>query len=152
MCGNIEGVTFEISRQIPGQNTFVTIDKSAFNYDYGDINLKDQKMSISTLCNGNKSLQIKFSVNGTKGQELNSIITTVEELGNGTEGKREYEGKAGAKLIFTNWKVVETPSFLEYMRSGLQISLVAAIDYTASNGDPRNKNSLHHIGGYDGMN
>ena len=55
-CGGIEGVTFEIGRQVPGQNTFVTIHRSPINYEIGDINLKDQKMSLSTLCNGNKSL------------------------------------------------------------------------------------------------
>ena len=86
MCGAIEGVTFEIGRQVPGQNAFITIDRSLISYETGDINLKDQKISLSTLCNGNKSLQIKFSVLGKTGKELNSIITTVEQLGNGTEG------------------------------------------------------------------
>ena len=41
MCGAIEGVTFEIGRQVPGQNAFITIDRSLISYETGDINLKD---------------------------------------------------------------------------------------------------------------
>ena len=37
------------------------------------------------------------------------------------------------------------PSFVDYLRSGWQISLVAAIDYTASNEEPTNPRSLHYI-------
>ena len=34
-------------------------------------------------------------------------------------------------------------SFLDYISGGCQINLVCAIDYTASNGDPRSPKSLH---------
>ena len=37
--------------------------------------------------------------------------------------------------------------FLDYLRGGLQISLIIGIDFTQSNGDPLNVNSLHYIGG-----
>lgn len=39
------------------------------------------------------------------------------------------------------------PSFVDYLRSGWQVSLVAAIDYTASNGTPTEPDSLHYLGG-----
>ena len=41
MCGSIEGVTFEIGRQVPGQNTFVRIDRSPIRYESGEVILKD---------------------------------------------------------------------------------------------------------------
>jgi hypothetical protein len=34
-------------------------------------------------------------------------------------------------------------SFLDYIAGGCQISLIIAIDFTASNGDPRKKGTLH---------
>jgi len=35
--------------------------------------------------------------------------------------------------------------FLDYIRGGTQVSLVVGIDFTGSNGDPKNPNSLHSI-------
>jgi hypothetical protein len=37
------------------------------------------------------------------------------------------------------------PSFVEYLRSGWFINLTVAIDFTASNGEPFEPNSLHKI-------
>ena len=42
--------------------------------------------------------------------------------------------------------MIEAPSFVNYLQGGLRISLAVAIDFTASNGDPRKKDSLHWIG------
>ena len=47
---------------------------------------------------------------------------------------------------FTQVSVFIRPTFLDYLRSGWQISLVGAIDYTASNGNPSNPSSLHFQG------
>ena len=46
-----------------------------------------------------------------------------------------------------SFDVVQKPGFVDYLRSGWQISLVAAIDYTASNGNPSDPSSLHFLGG-----
>ncbi len=43
--------------------------------------------------------------------------------------------------------LVKEYKFLEYLRGGLQISLIIGIDFTASNGDPLTTKSLHYIGG-----
>jgi hypothetical protein len=37
------------------------------------------------------------------------------------------------------------PSMTDYLMGGCEISLIAAIDFTVSNGDPSTPNSLHHI-------
>jgi hypothetical protein len=36
-------------------------------------------------------------------------------------------------------------SFLDYVFGGCEISLAVAIDYTLSNGDPSNPDSLHYF-------
>lgn len=38
---------------------------------------------------------------------------------------------------------------MDYIRGGTQISFTVAIDFTASNGDPRNASSLHYINPYE---
>lgn len=53
----------------------------------------------------------------------------------------------GTTLNISNAQIFMRPSFVDYLRSGWQISLVGAIDYTQSNGNPSNPSSLHYLGG-----
>lgn len=41
--------------------------------------------------------------------------------------------------------VKEKPTFLDYVRGGMQLNLVCAIDFTGSNGVPSRPESLHAI-------
>jgi hypothetical protein len=45
--------------------------------------------------------------------------------------------------------IVEKPTFIEYLRSGWQINLHVAIDFTASNGESSMPTSLHYLGGFN---
>jgi len=58
-------------------------------------------------------------------------------------GKRSY--KNSGILVIKQATVVQVPTFLDYLRGGCEISMVTAIDFTASNGNPQNPSSLHHI-------
>jgi len=42
--------------------------------------------------------------------------------------------------------VADKPDFVNYLRAGWGVSVFGAIDFTASNGDPNNCNSLHYRG------
>ena len=55
-------------------------------------------------------------------------------------------GKGKGTIEFSEFQLIEAPSFVNYLQGGLRISFAVAIDFTASNGDPRTKNSLHWIG------
>jgi hypothetical protein len=62
------------------------------------------------------------------------------------QGKLKHpRGKDKVCGIVTSFapKIVEKPTFMEYVQGGLQIGLCVAIDYTASNGEPSNPASLH---------
>jgi len=41
--------------------------------------------------------------------------------------------------------VARTPSFLEFLYGGCEVSIIFGIDYTGSNGNPTLRNSLHYI-------
>ena len=41
--------------------------------------------------------------------------------------------------------VVSQPTFIDYLRSGMKINLTIGIDFTGSNGDYTQKNSLHYL-------
>ena len=55
-------------------------------------------------------------------------------------------GKGKGTIEFAEFHLIEVPSFLDYLGSGWRISLAVAIDFTISNGNPNNENSLHYLG------
>jgi hypothetical protein len=48
--------------------------------------------------------------------------------------------------------IENNPTMLDYIQGGCELNLIVAVDYTGSNGDPRNPNSLHYTGGGSVMN
>lgn len=48
------------------------------------------------------------------------------------------------ELFIEKFSVIKMPNFMEYLRSGWAINLSCAIDYTASNKEITNKDSLHY--------
>ena len=48
--------------------------------------------------------------------------------------------------IINNSYIYKNPSFLDYIKNGVRIKLSIGIDYTESNLDPSNPNSLHYLG------
>lgn len=48
-------------------------------------------------------------------------------------------------MVFTRLEVKKRHSFLEYVFGGCEIGLSIAIDYTLSNGNPNQPNSLHYL-------
>ncbi|KAM6453094.1 copine-6 isoform 1-T2 [Liasis olivaceus] len=59
------------------------------------------------------------------------------------EKKKHY--KNSGYIGLTQCKIEKVHTFLDYIMGGLQISFTVAIDFTASNGDPRSEYSLHFI-------
>jgi len=60
------------------------------------------------------------------------------------EKKMKKKYKNSGTIHILSCKVVQKPSFLDYIRGGLELAFVVAIDFTASNGDPRTPQSLHY--------
>ena len=61
-------------------------------------------------------------------------------------------GKGNSTIVFNTLEFFQPTSFVDCLRAGWQISFVAAIDYTKSNGDPRSQDSLHYLGTGRGQN
>eukprot|EP01016_Furgasonia_blochmanni_P012050 TRINITY_DN15702_c0_g1_i1.p2 TRINITY_DN15702_c0_g1~~TRINITY_DN15702_c0_g1_i1.p2 ORF type:complete len:140 (+),score=39.26 TRINITY_DN15702_c0_g1_i1:64-483(+) len=65
-------------------------------------------------------------------------------------GQREFDltnpkVKNPGKLKLVEFISYERPEFLDYIRGGLQLNLVVAVDFTGSNGVPTRPDSLHAI-------
>ncbi|XP_044498776.1 protein BONZAI 3-like [Mangifera indica] len=56
-----------------------------------------------------------------------------------------YEKVMKGQLFVDKFIEKEQYSFLDYISSGFELNFMVAVDFTASNGNPRNSNSLHYI-------
>ena len=55
-----------------------------------------------------------------------------------------YEKIPKARFYFDDLYIEKRPSFYDFLRSGWQMSLTVAVDFTGSNGDPADYSSLHY--------
>eukprot|EP00064_Thunnus_orientalis_P017300 superscaffoldBa00003638_g17381 len=126
---------------------------------------KSFKVSLNTLCSGDHERELKCTVwdwdsNG-KHDFIGEFQTTFKEMRAEQEGKQiqwecinpKYQMKKknyrnSGVVILNHCKIIKMYSFLDYIMGGCQIQFTVAIDFTASNGDPRNSCSLHYIHPY----
>ena len=47
--------------------------------------------------------------------------------------------------VISNSQLIKNYTFVDYLKAGIQIGLLIAIDFSESNGDPNNGDSLHYI-------
>ena len=77
---------------------------------------------------------------------LGTATTTLEELTKGRRGlPLEQGGRRPGAVVVENFYEHSEATFLEYVRGGCDISLIVAIDFTASNKAPHHEDSLHRI-------
>uniref|UniRef100_A0A672SFY7 Copine-4 n=1 Tax=Sinocyclocheilus grahami TaxID=75366 RepID=A0A672SFY7_SINGR len=124
---------------------------------------KSFKVSLNTLCSGDHERELKCTVwdwdsNG-KHDFIGEFQTNFKEIKAAMDGKQwecinpKYQVKKknyrnSGMVILTLCKIIKMHSFLDYIMGGCQIQFTVAIDFTASNGDPRNSCSLHYIHPY----
>lgn len=119
-------------------------------------------ISLDKLCRGNLDEPIKLSVwdfdEGSKHDIIGEKVLTVNQLvaavGTGIEMKHpptksKYQKKSykhSGLVIVKSIRVKKNPTevMLEYIAGGLQLNLIVAVDFTGSNGNPRDPRSLHY--------
>ncbi|XP_052780413.1 copine-8-like isoform X2 [Mya arenaria] len=117
-------------------------------------------VSAKTLCNGDHTRLLKIECYDWDSDGSHDFIgeftTTLKDLLNAPKAntmfdvinpkkkakKRNY--KNSGELNVMQCKVEVVPSFLDYLQGGVDMNFTVAIDYTASNGNPREPNSLHY--------
>eukprot|EP00934_Nitzschia_sp_Nitz4_P006407 Nitzschia sp. Nitz4//scaffold178_size73299//10038//12047//NITZ4_005692-RA/size73299-processed-gene-0.23-mRNA-1//-1//CDS//3329539101//6397//frame0 len=67
------------------------------------------------------------------------------------DGEDEIIVEATDDIVILPDVPISRPTFADYVSGGCQLRVIVAIDYTASNGDPRKEQSLHHFS-KEGMN
>lgn len=119
------------------------------------------RVSIANLCEGNDHRLLKISVHRTGGGNTGAVIgetvTTLYALrklaGSTTSGSTEtMEMKPTGKLAVVKMAEEETDTFVDYVQSGrCDFSLICAVDFTSSNGNPAVPNTGHYIAPQGGV-
>jgi len=119
---------------------------------------KPTVMPLRNLNLGDLSMEIVFELwdwNSVSAHDyLGCASTTVQALQ--TAGgkltvpfKKDKRGKADTKnrgsLVINDFQIIHKPTFFEYIAGGLELDILVAVDFTASNEDPKDPKSLHFM-------
>ena len=125
-------------------------------------NWKPFKINMLSLCNGDYERKLKIQVDDydndgshdligsftttMKGLKTAVIEKTVFELINDKKkAKKGNSYKNSGKLLVNMCDIVVEPTFVDYIQGGTAINFSVAVDFTASNGDPKDTRSLHYL-------
>ncbi|MGH0165223.1 UNVERIFIED_CONTAM: hypothetical protein FKN15_048474 [Acipenser sinensis] len=123
---------------------------------------KPFSMPLISLCGGDVDKTIKimcYDYDNDGGHdfigEFTSTVSKMCEAQNTTEiefecinpkkQKKKKSYKNSGIIILKSCKIARDYSFLDYILGGCQLMFTVGIDFTASNGNPQDPSSLHHI-------
>jgi len=150
----------EIHRSV-GNNQFTLVHRTEMVKSNLNPEWKPIKISVRSLTNGEDGRDLRFDVfdwnrNGEH-KLIGSFSTTLEKLRKGPGNQNiydciskekmrkkgsSYENSGTITLHSISFEIV--PSFLDYIHGGTQVNFTVAIDFTGSNGNPNNPDSLHY--------
>lgn len=86
----------------------------------------------------------QYIASGTH-KRLGSVATNLGKFREASSSGKSFDLDAGSKckLVISAVEVKKRESFLDYIFGGCEVGLHIAFDFTQSNGDPADPNSLH---------
>ncbi|KAI8827199.1 KIAA1599 protein-like protein [Fimicolochytrium jonesii] len=116
-------------------------------------------VTIADLCNGDLNRELQFDVldwnkngshtliGGFRARTTDLLAARGKDylLVNPKKQARKKSYVHSGILHVLQFTMEEQPSLLDYLAGGTQLNLCVAVDFTASNGDPRNPSSLHFV-------
>jgi hypothetical protein len=113
------------------------------------------EISISALTQGDFHRAIciqilNFPDDGFPPHEIGGLVLSVNELlrvpntYDIMKSNRNGVNRVVGKLLIESADILHRPSMLDYVLGGCDIGLLVAVDFTLSNGDPKDPKSLHY--------
>jgi len=119
------------------------------------------RISVQKLCNGDYDRPITaecWDWNSSGNDEMmGSAQTSLRELmqprgelslRHWSKKKQALTDKSSGQIVIAESAVAHNFTFLDYVRGGLEVSLIVSVDFTASNGNPASPQSLHFMSPY----
>lgn len=145
-------------------STFTVVHRTEQIFNNVNPCWKPFTIPVSTLCNGDYERVIKidchdYQSNGSH-KTIGEFTTTLRQLTKESRERNTYEVvnatkqrnkpsyKHSGEIILMSAEVKQTYTFVDYIRGGTELLCTIAIDFTSSNGDPRNPQSLHFMDPY----
>ncbi|KAH7351773.1 hypothetical protein KP509_19G013600 [Ceratopteris richardii] len=139
--------------------SFTPVFKTEVKRNTLDPKWKPIKITLQQLCNGDKDYPLKFDCLNFNGNGRHDLIGSLQvslnsiqkyakesaELNLERQSSGTSTNKIHGRIRFHNCNISVRPSFLDYLHSGYELSFLVAIDFTASNGIPSQRDSLHYI-------
>ncbi|CAD8198403.1 unnamed protein product [Paramecium octaurelia] len=126
--------------------------------DMASIKWKQIQCHAQRLCNGDYSIKLKVELwdykKSGKHKYIGETQLCINELIEANKAKKilqkEFMSKSQTNqslgiLQIDRFSIISNYTFLDYCAGGQQINLMLAIDFTASNEESQNPNSLHHL-------
>jgi len=140
-------------------NSFTACHRTEVIKNTLDPTWKPFTIHARTLCNGDYDRAIRvecydwdrdgghdlIGVFSTTINELKSNLGMTFEVINPKKASKKKGYKNSGTISLMQCKLEQEPSFLDFIRGGTQINFTVAIDFTASNGDPKKPDSLHCV-------
>jgi len=108
---------------------------------------------VQQICNNDFDRQIMMKVwdwdKDSAHDLIGECIFTINELISAKGCKLQLINKSKRKpesgiIVVEHASIVRDPTFIDYIKGGCDLSLLVAIDFTGSNGNPRDPGTLHY--------
>ena len=159
-----------ISRALPmvsGEMTFTEVYRTNVVENTSKPIWDKFTISVKELCNGDYDKPIKFEVfdwdDNSSCDLIGLFTTTLNQLKSAVIDETEFPAinpkkkekkssyKDSGKVFVQSLSVSIQPSFMDYLQGGTLMNFSVAVDFTASNGNPMDPDSLHFLSSH-GMN
>lgn len=141
----------------PNDHSWITVYRSetpGIPVSPGAFQIERLSRSYERICRCDDNMDLRFEISFLKGGKDRVVASAKSSLAQSlandgvinlqrTERSLFPSSKVGGKLYLRNRTVTEDITFLDYIIGGCEISLVIAIDFSASNGNPQERGTLH---------
>ncbi|KAG0327099.1 hypothetical protein BGZ99_008314 [Dissophora globulifera] len=141
---------FFVIQRANENGTFSAVYRSHMIESEDDPEWKAFSIRESAICNGDRNRRLKIDVMNHKSLGVDTLIGSTAEFTVDELSRYKFPRSipippmtGTTSLIIQSFSITDEPTFLDFIAGGGEINLGVAIDFTASNGDPRKPTSLH---------
>eukprot|EP00397_Hematodinium_sp_SG-2012_P017199 GEMP01017580.1.p1 GENE.GEMP01017580.1~~GEMP01017580.1.p1 ORF type:complete len:591 (+),score=103.78 GEMP01017580.1:57-1829(+) len=128
------------------------VETGATTQNTRDPSWPEFEVSVGRLCNGDLDRPLKVEIvdlsRGNDNPPVLCMMETTLRVLESADGKELHlksyiDTEEAGGLLHSTVRLIQIPTFLDYLNGGTELNLHIAIDFTASNGNPMDPKSLH---------